>query len=150
MEFIFWIGVNWIVGYLIGKSKDRIGESVLVSVLLGPIGWIIALCLSPKGRKCPQCAEIVKQDALVCRYCGFSFAAPAKAVAARAAKAPPRVQVQERFTVAKDGAEVGKLTRTEIEHQIRIGRLSASDYYLDLVANDWMPLDLLVGDPARR
>jgi hypothetical protein len=31
------------------------------------------------GRKCPACAEIVRQDAKVCRYCGAELGDPALA-----------------------------------------------------------------------
>ncbi len=37
---ILWIGINAVVGYAIGKSKNAIGESVAVSIVLGPIGWL--------------------------------------------------------------------------------------------------------------
>jgi len=39
---IFWCGVNAIIGYLIGKSKNEVGGAIVLSILLGPIGWLIA------------------------------------------------------------------------------------------------------------
>ena len=67
---ILWIGINAVVGYAVGKSKNDIRDSVLVSILLGPIGWLIALIDKANLRKCPFCAELVKPEATVCRYCG--------------------------------------------------------------------------------
>lgn len=46
----------------------------IVSVFLGPIGWIIALCSSGNMRRCDQCAEKVKPEAKVCRYCHANLA----------------------------------------------------------------------------
>jgi hypothetical protein len=69
-SIVFWIGVNAIIGYLIGKSKNDISGCVFLSVLLGPIGWLISLAMKGNVRKCPFCAEQIKSEANVCRYCG--------------------------------------------------------------------------------
>ena len=65
----FWIGVNFVIGYLIGKPKDQAVASAFLCVFLGPIGWIMALCDEGNLRRCPHCSENVKPDALICRYC---------------------------------------------------------------------------------
>ncbi len=67
---VLWIGINAVVGYAIGKSKNAIGECVTLSILLGPIGWLIAVIDKGNLRKCPFCAELVKPETIVCRYCG--------------------------------------------------------------------------------
>jgi len=67
---ILWVGINAVVGYAIGKSKNAISECVTLSILLGPIGWLIAVIDKGNLRKCPFCAELVKPEATVCRYCG--------------------------------------------------------------------------------
>lgn len=73
MEIIFviafWIGVNSLVGYWIGARKNCVGAAVALSILLGPIGWILVI-FDPGGmRRCPFCAEDVKTEAEVCRFC---------------------------------------------------------------------------------
>lgn len=70
---VFWCGVNAIVGYFIGKRKYVIWASIIVSILFGPIGWLIAALNSGKLRKCPFCAELVKLEAVVCKHCGHKL-----------------------------------------------------------------------------
>lgn len=80
--------VVWIIcgaaGSVICENKGRSAlEGFLLGLLLGPIGLIICGVL-PKDvtaiehralrsgaiRKCPYCAELVRLEARVCRYCG--------------------------------------------------------------------------------
>jgi hypothetical protein len=72
MEWIFfWLFVNAIVGYLIGKQKNEIGSAITVSIFLGPIGWLIAALTAGNFRQCPFCGEQVKPEAIVCKHCSL-------------------------------------------------------------------------------
>ena len=66
----FWVGVNSIVGYVIGQRKNSVGDCIALSIMLGPVGWLIAAISRGNVRKCPFCSEEIKPDAKVCRYCG--------------------------------------------------------------------------------
>jgi len=69
--YIFVFVVMGLIGALTGSRKGRPVAGFIFSVLLGPVGWLIALVFGPaKSHKCPVCGGTINPKFSKCRHCG--------------------------------------------------------------------------------
>jgi hypothetical protein len=66
---LIWGIANLVIGALIGLNKGRPVAGILYALLLGPIGWAIIAYVPDERRKCPHCAEAIKEEAKTCPHC---------------------------------------------------------------------------------
>lgn len=93
MIYVFLIWVSCAVGSAISASNkgNNTFSWFLIGFLLGPIGFILSLVVKKDiseienravrngdAIKCPDCAELVKTDATICKHCGKKLPTPSQ------------------------------------------------------------------------
>ena len=116
-----WIALFGLLGAYIGSSKGR-SDGFWWGAGLGPVGLIIEALLpedrTRDSKRCPRCAEWIKLEASVCRYCGApSVPTPPSAKDTASGRFVHVVRAQHLqpghvLVLASTGSEIGTVAST--------------------------------------
>jgi hypothetical protein len=80
-SFYLYFGI-WVVfifvGYFLGQTKGNGPAGAFMGAIFGPIGWLLALIVSPEAKACPFCVTRIPFAAIVCPQCGRDIPPPVK------------------------------------------------------------------------
>ena len=114
-----------------------------MSLLLGPLGVLIVLCLpnlvkqkEEQERKRQLDLQIQLQRAQLEKIERMQESASVPSP-------PPPPGAQRKYHVGRNGEDIGELQVSEIRKRIQTGELTLQDYYFDPAANDWLALESL-------
>jgi hypothetical protein len=143
MDIIVWLIVWIFIGCLVGAAKDQLLSGLIWSLLLGPLGVLIVVCL-PNRKKQKAEAERKKQSAIQLQ---LQQAQLRKLEQMRQleqmqyASPPPPPGHEPKLRIASNGKDLGEMPVATVKTMLKTGKLTQQDYYFDRDANDWMPLD---------
>jgi hypothetical protein len=140
-DTIFWVCcfIGWAafwggIGAVIGNVRGRPGDGFGLGLMLGPLGWIITLCLPHAGLKCPECMGVVPAAARRCRHCGSELVR---------SKIIPHAGEASYYVMKGEQAE-GPFTTDQLRALLAMRKIGRETLCATNGGERWKPLDEII------
>ncbi len=138
---LIWV-FSVVIGCFVGAAKGRIGSGMVWSLLFGPVGVIVVLCLPNLAKKVEDAkaqqllqSQVQIQQAQLRQLQELTDRATAQPIAEPAAV----------YHVARRGKDLGEMPASKIRQMLRAGTLSKQDHYFDPQMDEWIQIEYLDG-----
>ena len=141
---IIWI-LSIFCGVLVGNAKGQVASSIVWTVLFGPIGLIVVLCLPNLSKASNERAqeEMLKQQlSLQKQQIEELKRLRSSTIVQPSPSAASRTHLSETLHIGRGEQDLGELTIAQVKAMLRNGELSLEDSYYDWDAQQWPPLDV--------
>lgn len=97
VEVLIFASIAGAIGAVIGRSRGRERDGLVLGFLLGPIGWVLVLMGKDERPRCSECGGVVVEDAKRCKNCGVELAGSDSSTSDEEANQEPARRSRELF-----------------------------------------------------
>ena len=130
-----------VIGCLVGQSRGQALAGLFLSLLLGPLGVLITVCLPDLVKKRADAVRKLQIDEQI-RLQQAQLDSLLQ-LQQGSASIPSTLGKPQTFRIAAKGQDLGDIPSASVVLMLKGGQLSPSDYFLDLTTNQWEPLSCL-------
>ena len=137
-------GLIWFVsilcGILVGNSKGQLSSGIIWTIVLGPLGLVVLLCLPDNvgAAKERERERLLQQQVDLQR----AQIQELKRLQFMVNPAVPPPLPPDTLRIGRGGQDLGEFTVDKVKEMLLNGQLSTNDYYFDSEAKDWLPLEV--------
>lgn len=142
--FLIWV-CSVVMGAIIGAQKDQMTPAFFLSILFGPLGVLIILCLPDKKAEAEQLLELESQRRFQREQLELQrdHLEEMRAISVPKIVSRPRMKPTAKIKLARNGQEWGDFSPATIRAMLANGDIMHGDYFWDSKISDWVTLDQL-------
>jgi hypothetical protein len=134
---------SMLIGAAIGSARGRMFDGAVLSLFLGPIGWLLVFTGNDYRHKCFACKKAIAEDALICPYCRTATHAQLPTNEVHIVPESPVIQNFEYWVHENDDA-TGPAPLREIIARLNMGELTRDTKVQKVGGTIWVKLGSII------